>query len=497
MVASTTQRNRPNLLYIHSDQHNPFVTGCYGDPLVRTPNLDRLAANGIVFDNVYCPSPICLPSRMATLTGHYPHQLGTWVNADILSSSIPTMAHAMGAAGYKPVLIGRMHSIGPDQLRGYSERYLGDHRPNFMGGTPVDHGDFEGTQDPTRVSLEKSGSGQSAYQVMDEHSAAKAVEVLNGIGLKRKFGLNDEPFSLTVGLMLPHQPFIAREEDYEIYRGKVPPPRNPEPYSDRLHPRIKQWRELTGITDVTQAETNRARTAYWALVDRLDKMIGQILDALYKNGLAENTLIIYSSDHGEQLGEHGLWWKHTFYESSVRIPLIVSWPGVIPAGKRRSNVVSSLDMTATMLDALGAPALPGSSGRSLLRLMREPDGEVAWNNEAFSEYCSDNGYLHRMIRRDEWKLNFYYGLEPQLFNLREDPHELHDRAADPACQKLREELTARVLDGWNPEEISTRMAVNRNRNRILYEWARETKPEDRYRWPLSKEMHFLNEESKE
>ncbi|MBV7332250.1 sulfatase-like hydrolase/transferase [Chloroflexi bacterium TSY] len=119
-----TTQQRPNLLYIHTDQHNPFVTGCYGDPLVQTPNLDRLAANGAVFDAVYCPSPICVPSRMSMLTARHPHQNEVWTNNHILSSGIPTFAHSMGAAGYRPTLVGRMHSLGPDQLHGYAERLV-------------------------------------------------------------------------------------------------------------------------------------------------------------------------------------------------------------------------------------------------------------------------------------------------------------------------------------------------------------------------------------
>ena len=135
----------PNLLYIHSDQHNPYVTGCYGDLLVQTPHLDRLAAEGVVFENVYCPSPICVPSRMSMLSGRYPHENRVWTNSHILDSGIPTFAHAMGAAGYQPVLVGRMHAVGPDQLHGYAERLVGDHGPNHPGGGGVDHGELSGT----------------------------------------------------------------------------------------------------------------------------------------------------------------------------------------------------------------------------------------------------------------------------------------------------------------------------------------------------------------
>src|SRR5579884_2913459 len=268
---------RPNLLYIHSDQHAPAVTGCYGDRVVATPNLDALAARGVAFGNVYCPSPLCVPSRMATLTGRFPYQNQVWTNDHILDSGIPTFAHAMGAGGYRPVLIGRMHSLGPDQLHGYAERLVGDHGPNHPGGRGVDHGQLEGTAGPARVSLAKSGAGQSAYQVHDEDVTAATVAYLDRLGVQRRAGLLDEPFSISVGFMLPHQPFVARREDYAKYEGRVGPPRSPEPPD---HPHFDWWRERCGILDVTEDEVMRARTAYYALVYRMDSLIGQILDAL-------------------------------------------------------------------------------------------------------------------------------------------------------------------------------------------------------------------------
>ena len=208
----------PNLLYIHSDQHDPYVTGCYGDKVVQTPHLDSLAANGVVFENCYCPSPICVPSRMSMLSGRYPFENEVWTNGHILDSSIPTFAHAMGAGGYDPVLVGRMHSNGPDQLHGYAQRLVGDHGPNHPGGGGVNHGMLSGTAGPARVSLTKSGIGQSAYQVHDEDVTAATVAYLDRLGVKKRAGQPSEPFSLTVGFMLPHQPFVARRADYEPLR---------------------------------------------------------------------------------------------------------------------------------------------------------------------------------------------------------------------------------------------------------------------------------------
>ncbi|MAS37259.1 MAG: sulfatase [Anaerolineaceae bacterium] len=490
-----TDTQRPNLLYIHTDQHNPYVTGCYGDPLVQTPNLDKLAQSGVMFTNTYCNSPICVPSRMSMLTGQHPYQNEVWTNEHVLDSGIPTLAHSMGAAGYHPVLIGRMHSIGPDQLHGYSERLIGDHSPNYIGGANPDRGVLNGTAGPDRISLKNSGAGQSGYQVHDEYVTAATVNYLNQLGAQKRWQNSLEPFSLTVGFMLPHPPYVARQADYALYREQMTLPRKNRALDEENHPFIRQWREHTGATDVSEDEILRARTAYWGLVTRFDAMIGEIIDALHANGLADNTLIVYTSDHGDMVGEHGLWWKHVFYEESVKVPLIISWPGQIAGNQRSERVVSALDVNATILDALGAPKLPNSPGRSLLDLLH---GNGDWEDIAFSEYCSDqfapvpaDECFLRMIRKDEWKLVYYHGYEPQLFNLKDDPDELTNRASDPACKSILDALTERVLAEWNPDAIRSKMARKRADTDILRQWAQQTQPPDSIRWDYRPEMNRL------
>ncbi len=497
-----TKSHKPNLLYIHTDQHNPYVAGCYGDRLAQTPTLDRLAANGAVFDNTYCPSPICVPSRMSALSGRHPYQNEVWTNSHVLDSAIPTLAHAMGAAGYHPVLIGRMHSVGPDQLHGYAERLVGDHGPNYIGGSDVGRGVLAGTAGPERVSLTRSGAGQSAYQVHDEYVTAATVDYLNRLGVQKKADRMLAPFSLSVGFMLPHPPYVARQEDYATCAARMSLPSKPVPFEQEKHPFLRAWREHTGIAEVAEAEILRSRAAYWGLVQRVDSMVGQILQTLHDNALAEDTLIVYTSDHGDMQGEHGLWWKHVFYEESVKVPLIVAWPSVIPAGQRCKRVVSALDVTATLLDALGAPPLPQSPGRSFLGLISEARPVPQWEDVAFSEYCADeyvpppidSGRTYqRMIRQGDWKLIYYHGMAPQLFNLADDPGELVDRAHDPSCQTTRDELTARVLDGWDAQVIAAKMATKRLDNAVLQAWVRQTNPPDQYRWALRPEMNTLDD----
>lgn len=469
---------RPNLLYIHSDQHSPAVLGCYGDLLVQTPHLDGLAAQGVLFDNVYCPSPVCVASRMAMLAGRHPHQIECWTNHDILDSAVPTLAHAMGAGGYRPVLIGRMHARGPDQLHGYVERLVGDHSGNYSQGAAPGN---------ALNVLRDAGSGQSSYQVHDEDVAAAAVNFFNRLGVRRRAGLDEQAFSLSVGFMLPHLPFVARRQDYELYRDKITPPKHHQAFSDDLHPFIQWWRRYAGWDEASAEEILNARAAYWALVTRLDLLIGQILQALRANDLTDNTLIIYTSDHGEQVGEHGLWSKRTFYETSVKVPGILSWPGRLPQGLRCERVISALDLNATILAALECPPLPHAQGRSVLDLVTN---NADWEDLAFSEYCLDEGHYHRMIRRDEWKLNYYHGQEPQLFNLHQDPDELVDRAQDPSCREVREKLEKEVLRDWDPDRIARRMQARRADLSLIMDWVKHTKPENHCIWDRRPEMDY-------
>jgi len=491
--------DRPNILFIESDQHNPAVIGAYGDAAIRTPNLDALAARGVIFQNNYCASPICVPSRSSMLTGQHPYQNEVWTNSQYLHSGIPTFAHSLGSIGYRPVQIGRMHFNGGDQFHGFTERFIGDHNPNHLGADEVDHGSLEGTAGPSRISLELSGHGQSAYQVHDQRVAERTLEYLGDYVDSE----TEDPFCLAVGMMLPHQPFVAMKDDYDEYLGKVPPPRNSRVFEDENHPYLRWWRSHAGIEEVSDEEIERCRAAYYGLVTRLDALLGSIFDMLEEHGLLENTLIIYTADHGEQLGEKGLWWKQTFYEDSVKVPAIVSWPARLPQGVVINRVISQLDLNATMLDAAGAPALPSSAGRSLLPLVEDANSEE-WRDLAFSEYCTEpNDRAHsdgeqiwqnRMVRDGDWKLIYFHGhgMPSQLFNLADDPGELNDLIDSPDCAEVALRLTELVLEGWDPEWVESEIREQSANLAITIPWAERTKPVDTVRWELKPEWDYLD-----
>lgn len=488
---------RTNLLFILSDQHAQRIAGCYGDPVVATPNIDRLAREGVVFDNVYCPSPVCLPSRMSMLTGIEPHVQQVWTNDDMLASDIPTMAHSMGAAGLRPTLIGRLHALGPDQLHGYVDRIVGDHSSNWPGVKTHEMGVLKRTNTPDRESIETSGRGLSVYEVKDVDVTKAAVEELRAIGARRRGG-DDAPFALTVGLMLPHAPYVAQKEDYALYDGRVPAPRLRPPTED--HPWLRWWKESRGILTVDPEKERRARTAYYALVHRMDLMIGEILSALDTEGLADDTLVIYASDHGDHIGERGLWWKHTFYDESIKVPLVMRWKGVVPAGERRGQIVNLLDLPATIVDAMRSPALPNSTGKSFLAVAKTRS--APWIERTFAEYCTHPtpywtggmAVQQRMIRDGRWKLIYYHGYPPQLFDLVADPDEQADLAASPPHAEIRDKLLRDVLAGWDPDGIMTFMERRMADKQLIASWAQAASPPEQHRWWFDADVNRLDED---
>jgi choline-sulfatase len=492
----------PDILFLFSDQHARGVAGCYGDPLGATPHLDALAARGVAFDAVSCPAPICTPSRMSLLTGRWPHEQACWTLEDALAPDLPTYAHGVGAAGYRTICVGRMHAIGPDQHHGFAERHVGDCSPNWLGVARQRLGPLAGAQGPSGPgpdglarSLALSGRGQSGYEVVDDATTDAACARLAELGRARSAG-DDAPFCMTVGFILPHCPFVARAENYDRFAGRVPPPRLGVPAGE--HPWIAGWRAegCTGGADAAAVE--RARTAYWALVHALDAKIGRILAALQAAGLSRDALVIYASDHGEHAGERGLWWKNTFHEPSVGVPLVMAWQGRLPEGARCGRVANLIDLGATMLEAAGAPPLPRSRGRSLLGIARDPD--APWVDETFSEYVTDlsspwtgrEATTQRMVRQGRWKYVHVEGQRPMLFDLDADPEEMADLGDSPAHAGVRAALSARVLAGWDPAAVRREVDARCAEKAVLRRWGERTQPPSSVQFMLDDAENWLD-----
>jgi choline-sulfatase len=446
---------RPNLLIIMSDQHNPHVTGYAGDPWVRTPSLDALAASGVSCDRTYCAGPLCVPSRMSFMTGQYPNDLEIWTNAGVLPSQVPTFAHSLSLAGYETVLCGRMHFVGPDQNHGFQHRLVGD-VSGAMSGSPGEM--FEGVwskhgcgQSYRSLLGDAVGAGAATYELYDADVTERTCRWL----AERGSSGNETPFCMVVGMLLPHNPYVCSRDLFEEYMDRLGP--EPSAEDEGEHAAVRALKAHRGADRITPEMARHARAAYYGLVTTLDRNVGLIVDALEASGLRENTVFAYTSDHGDLCGEHGLWWKDSFYEGSVGVPLL--WSGVerVRPGARISAPVSLLDVAPTLTDFGEADPLPAARGHSLRQVLARGEAGNDWPGEAYSETHALGQRPARMVCSGRWKLNLYHGYDGvQLFDLEDDPGEVNDLGALPQYKTIRQELLAKVTAGWDGDRVEQR-----------------------------------------
>ncbi len=488
----------PNILLLMADQLTPGFLPCYGGGFVQAPALAALAAESVVFDAAYCNFPICAPSRYSMLAGRLPHAIGAWDNATEFPSEIPTVAHYLAAAGYRTVLAGKMHFVGADQLHGYAERLTTDIYPAEFLWVP-DWSKSPALSKPTGVGMGHvvdAGPSRRNMQIdYDEEVAHAAVQKLYDLARERERGGRDTPFFLTVSYTHPHPPFVAPRAEWERCEGtEIPPPTVPEIPYERLDPH-SQWLYLAHGQDkhrITPERTARARRAYAAMVSYADRQIGRVLDALHDAGHAADTLVVFCADHGEMMGERGMWFKQTFYEPSVRVPLMVRWPGLVAPG-RCAAPCSLVDLLPTLLDAAGGGIAPVDAldGASLLPLLRDPSEPC--DRDVIAEYSAEGVTApSRMLRRGRHKLVVTRGLAPMLHDLEADPLELDDLAGRPAAAGLLQALMGRLIADWDADAIDAAIRASQRRRLFLRklgveqggfpQWSYEARPGDRARF---------------
>lgn len=422
---------------------------------------------------------------MTFLTSQYPSDIEVWTNGCRLGADVPTFAHSLSLAGYETVLCGRMHFTGEDQHRGFQRRLVGD-VSGAMASTPPG-GKFEGiipdtTAGQTYRTMDAVGAGRSAYIAYDDDVTRGASDFLR----RRAQEHPEQPFCMVTGFLLPHSPYICPKRLFDEYIEQIEMPHVPEEYTATLHPAVARWRETRGVDHITAEQARAARAAYYGLVTYMDERIGEILKALDSTPFAENTVVVYLSDHGEMAGEHGMWWKDSFYEGSVGIPMIWSWPKHFDTGRREDAIVNLVDVGPTLLDFAGAESLPDARGQSLAGLLN-PDSKSStpWRNTTFSETYTAKQRPARMIRSGPWKLNAYHGYaHPQLFNIESDPGELVDLGKDPAHAEIVAGLLAQVQDGWSPERIERAVARNKKRHELVTRWRRNAPIGESERWSV-------------
>ena len=440
-----------NVLVLMSDQHSPKVLGHAGHPVVRTPNLDALAAQGTRFTAAYTNSPICVPARAAWATGRYVHETRCWDNATAYAGEPPGWGHALQAAGVRVESIGKLHYRDAVVPTGFDRQINPMHLAGGVGQVWGSVRDPLPRREGAELLVAWSGGGETDYTRYDRHSTELACEWLAERGQHP-----GEPWVLYVGLVAPHHPWIAPHEWFGLYDQASLPPAKLRPQDGHpRHPWVEAYaRMLVGLDERnTDEERQRCTAAYYGLVSYLDDNVGRVLDALDRSGQRDETLVIYTTDHGETLGSRGLWGKSVLYEETAGIPLLVAGPGVAP-GRESRTPTTLVDGYPTILEAVGVAAPAGEPprpGRSWVALAGEPDDR---SRVAFAEYhAMGASSAALLVRRDRYKLIHYVGFEPELFDLEADPEETTNLAQDPGAAGILTELEGVLRDIVDPEEV--------------------------------------------
>jgi choline-sulfatase len=464
------QTERPNLLFIMTDQLAGPALPCYGHPLVTAPNITSLAEAGVAFDNAYCNSPLCAPSRASMMTGQLPSRIGAFDNAAQFPADVPTIAHYLRALGYRTTLCGKMHFVGPDQLHGFEERLTTDIYPADFGWVPDwDQPEQRPSWYHNMLSVVQAGLCETSNQLdFDEEVTFRAVRKIYDLARD-----NDErPFCLLVSFTHPHDPFAITQEYWDRYdHGQIDmlavapiPLEQMDPHSRRLYhmSAMDQYEQ-------TEARVRNARHAYYGMISYVDDKVGQLLRALHGAGFRDNTVVVFTSDHGEMLGERGLWYKMSFFEWSARVPLIFYQPKLF-SSRRIAQTVSLVDVLPTLVDLAGdmSPIDGADSldGQSLVPLMTGDEGNGA--DTALGEILSEGAIAPcLMIRRGRYK---YIYSEPdldQLYDLVDDPREVNNLAGQPGYESVQQAFRTEVTTRWDPSVLHQKVLASQRRRRLV------------------------------
>jgi len=438
--------DRPNILFICSDQHSFRYAGYAGHSIVQTPNLDRLAGRGVTMANAYCGSPVCVPGRASMMTGLYAHETNSFCNSTVWDGSQPTWATRMREAGYDTYATGKL-DLNDDFDMGFKQTDTrnGHHtRPDITSLF----------RNPLIYRIDEGGQLDGETRPERHHVASltgTATDFIDNTSTKL-----DQPWAYYVGLSLPHPKFVALEKYFELYpEEQMDLPSVTDEELDNLHDVYKGQRYFKQQAVRTPVDRLlRIRAAYYAMITELDEYVGWLIDALNRTDQLDNTLVVYTSDHGEMLGSHGLWHKNVMYEDSVHVPMLMAGPG-LPSGITVDAAVGHVDMVATMLEVAGAERPSNLRGTSLLSLMSGNGGDST--RFAYSEcHCSGNLTGTFMVRRGDWKYIHFAWYDGLLFNLADDPGELVNRFHDPAASGALDELQQVLRSQIDPEEVTRR-----------------------------------------
>jgi choline-sulfatase len=450
-----------------ADQLTARALPAYGNRVAKTPHIDALAAAGVVFDSFYCNSPLCEPSRLSFLSGRQVSAIGAYDNAAEFPAQVPTFAHYLRRAGYQTVLSGKMHFCGADQLHGFEERLTTDIYPADFGWTP-DWSRFEHrpTWYHTMDSVIQAGPCTRTNQIdFDDEVVFHARQKLFDMARAK----DKRPFCLVASMTHPHDPYVIPRGYWDRYAGvDIDMPRVHIPV-DELDPHSRRLRHVCGLDlqPVNDVQVRAARRAYYGAVSYIDDQVGVLLAALFDARFADNTIVLLLADHGDMLGERGLWYKMNFFEPACRIPLIVHAPRRF-AARRVKESASLVDILPTLCELAGgiptyATPLDGCSLRPQLTGNVGPD-------EVIGEYLAEGAIAPLvMIKRGRYKF-VHSPVDPdQLYDLLDDPDEVRNLALVPQQAARVQELRAEVARRWDIPALHAAVIASQQRRHLVYE----------------------------
>ena len=448
---------RKNVVVIMSDEHDPRMMGCSGHPFVKTPHLDALALRGVRFTDAYTPSPICVPARAAFATGMRVHDLRLWDNAMPYTGEQRGWGHVLQDRHIRVESIGKLHYRNEEDPAGFDAEHLPMH---VVGGHGMVWASIRNPYKPRhggpRMLGERIGPGESSYTQYDRAVTQRAVEWLVDAGRKAASESDaQQGFVLYIGLVAPHFPLVVPSEFYDLYPLDTLPEPKLHPSTGYVqHPWVKEYCDFMGSEAAFSdpEERLRAFAAYYGLCTWLDHNIGQIVGALRDAGLEDSTQLVYTSDHGDNLGARGVWGKSTLYEESVKVPMLIAGPGIAPSVCE--TPVDLLDLFPTILQGAGldpAPEMQGRPGRALQDIAAaaaEPERPIL--SEYHAAGSNTGGF---MLRKGRWKYHCYVGFRPELFDLQDDPEELVDLAQSAAHAGVLASMDAALRQICDPDAV--------------------------------------------
>jgi choline-sulfatase len=451
-------KQRPNILLIMADQMSALSMRLYTGQGAKTPGLEAMAASGVVFENAYCNYPLCAPARFGMMAGQLPSRIKAYDNAAELPAATPTIAHYLRSAGYYTCLSGKMHFVGPDQFHGFEDRLTTEIYPADFSWTPS--ATYDDAVDPATLDQPEPGvsgietvidAGAYARSLQldyDEEVAHRAVQKI----YDRARGDDDRPFFMTVSFTHPHDPYVITREYWERHAdAEIDAPRVPPIPLDELDPQSHGLHSHYGLhrVEMTDEIVRRARRGYYGMISYIDDKVTALRAALADAGLADNTAIIMTSDHGDMMGERGMWFKKTLFEQAIRVPMILHWPVELEPA-RVSAPASLVDVLPTIVDIAGVDTdsiLKPSDGASLLASARGVESEERAVMVEHIDGATDAPRV--MVRRGAWKLVYSEAYPPQLYNLDDDPEQLRDLVGIPEHATIQAELREIVAQTWD------------------------------------------------